>query len=49
MSGSSKNKNEGRVQEISEITRGLKAIAKELNIPIIALVTIIETGWTKRR
>ena len=37
MSGSSSNKNEGRVQEISEITRGLKAIAKELNIPIIAL------------
>ena len=37
MSANSKNKNEGRVQEISEITRGLKAIAKELNIPIIAL------------
>ena len=26
-----------RVQEVSEITQGLKAIAKELNIPIIAL------------
>ena len=37
MSSSLKSKNEGRVQEISEITRGLKAIAKELNIPIIAL------------
>ena len=37
MSGSSNVKNDGRVQEISEITRGLKAIAKELNIPIIAL------------
>ncbi len=37
MSGSSTNRNDGRVQEISEITRGLKAIAKELNIPIIAL------------
>jgi replicative DNA helicase len=37
MSSSLKTKNEGRVQEISEITRGLKAIAKELNIPIIAL------------
>ncbi|MBI04468.1 MAG: replicative DNA helicase [Pelagibacteraceae bacterium] len=37
MSGSSNNKNENRVQEISEITRGLKGIAKELNIPIIAL------------
>ena len=28
---------ENRVQEISEITRGLKAIAKELNVPILAL------------
>ena len=37
MSSSNRVKNEGRVQEISEITRGLKAIAKELNIPIIAL------------
>jgi replicative DNA helicase len=30
-------RSEGRVQEISEITQGLKAIAKELNIPVIAL------------
>ena len=37
MSGSLKSRNDGRVQEISEITRGLKAVAKELNIPIIAL------------
>jgi len=37
MSGSPNGRNDGRVQEISEITRGLKAIAKELNIPIIAL------------
>ncbi|PPR45948.1 MAG: Replicative DNA helicase [Alphaproteobacteria bacterium MarineAlpha5_Bin8] len=37
MSGSSNVRNDGRVQEISEITRGLKAIAKELNIPVIAL------------
>jgi replicative DNA helicase len=28
---------ENRVQEISEITRGLKAIAKELNVPVVAL------------
>ncbi|WP_342262174.1 replicative DNA helicase [Alphaproteobacteria bacterium endosymbiont of Tiliacea citrago] len=28
---------ENRVQELSEITRGLKSLAKELNIPIIAL------------
>ncbi|XLQ20100.1 MAG: replicative DNA helicase [Candidatus Moraniibacteriota bacterium] len=29
--------NESRVQEISEISRGLKMLAKELNIPILAL------------
>ena len=34
---SSSNKNEGRVQEISEITQGLKAIAKELSVPVLAL------------
>jgi replicative DNA helicase len=28
--------NDGRVQEISAITRGLKALAKELNVPVIA-------------
>jgi replicative DNA helicase len=28
---------ESRVAEISEITRGLKAIAKELNVPVLAL------------
>jgi replicative DNA helicase len=28
---------ENRVQEISEITRGLKSIAKELNVPVLAL------------
>ena len=28
---------DNRVQEVSEITQGLKAIAKELNIPVIAL------------
>ena len=37
MSSSSNNRNDGRVQEISKITRGLKSIAKELNIPIVAL------------
>ena len=30
-------RNDGRVQEISEITQGLKAIAKELNVPVLAL------------
>ena len=36
MKGSYNNK-DGRVQEISEITQGLKAIAKELSIPVVAL------------
>lgn len=33
----SKRGQENRVQEVSEITQGLKAIAKELQIPVIAL------------
>ncbi len=37
MQGSAGTRNEGRVQEISEITRGLKSVAKELNVPVIAL------------
>src|SRR4029077_17253180 len=28
---------DNRVQEVSEITRGLKAIAKELDVPVLAL------------
>ncbi|MBX9726886.1 MAG: replicative DNA helicase [Rickettsiales bacterium] len=34
---SSSNSQSNRVQEVSEITQGLKAIAKELDIPVIAL------------
>ena len=30
-------RSEGRVQEISEITQGLKALAKELNLPVLAV------------
>lgn len=38
MSGGSKFGAEGnRVQEISEISRGLKSIARELNVPLLAL------------
>lgn len=33
----SRHNSESRVQEVSEITRGLKGIARELNIPVLAL------------
>lgn len=36
MSGSARS-SDNRVQEISEISRGLKAIARELNVPVLAL------------
>jgi len=36
LSGSNK-KGDNRVQEVTEITTGLKALAKELNVPVIAL------------
>jgi len=36
VTGSSK-KTDGRVQEVSEITQGLKALAKDLQVPVIAL------------
>ncbi|MGN7618545.1 MAG: replicative DNA helicase [Ehrlichia sp.] len=35
--GTTKRSGENRVQEVSEVTQGLKAIAKELNIPVVAL------------
>jgi replicative DNA helicase len=37
MQGSSAKASQNRVQEITEITTGLKSLAKELNVPIIAL------------
>src|SRR5215218_4795393 len=37
MSGTGENRNGNREQEISTISRGLKALAKELKVPIIAL------------
>ncbi|MHB1104703.1 MAG: replicative DNA helicase [Devosia sp.] len=37
LSGSSRKANENRVQELTEITTTLKALAKELDVPIIAL------------
>jgi replicative DNA helicase len=37
LSGSARKASDGRVQEVSEITQRLKALAKELDVPIIAL------------
>src|SRR5690606_13783102 len=37
MQGSSRKGSDNRVQEVTEITNNLKALAKELNVPIIAL------------
>jgi replicative DNA helicase len=37
ITGSGAKSAQGRVQEVSEITMGLKALAKELNVPVIAL------------
>jgi replicative DNA helicase len=35
--GTGKSQGQGRVQEVSEITGGLKALAKDLGVPVIAL------------
>ena len=37
MQGSDSSNNENRATEISEISRGLKAMAKELSVPVVAL------------
>ena len=37
MSGNSNSSNASRQQEISDISRGLKALARELNVPVVAL------------
>jgi replicative DNA helicase len=40
LSGSNQRRNDNRALEVSDITKGLKALAKELQIPIIALSQI---------
>jgi len=40
MSGSNSRSSENRQQEISEISRSLKVLARELNVPIIALAQL---------
>ncbi|MBV9244582.1 MAG: replicative DNA helicase, partial [Methylobacteriaceae bacterium] len=37
LSGSKTARTDSRVQELTEVTTGLKALAKELNVPIVAL------------
>ena len=37
MSGSGSGRSEGRQQEVSDISRALKALARELNVPVVTL------------
>ena len=37
-------KKDNRVQEVSEITQGLKALAKELSVPVLAFVSTFKSS-----
>lgn len=47
LAGSSQKSGGNRVQELTEITTGLKALAKELDVPIIALSQLSRTVETR--
>ena len=49
LSGSSDARSDNRVQELTEITTGLKALAKELNVPILGAVAAFAPGRAARR
>jgi len=51
LQGTGKSSGDNRVQEISEISRGLKTLAKEINVPVVALSQLsraVESRENKR-